>query len=99
MKDKGYKELEILEEDMPHDLKVAIESVVTQVSIMEEYKLEEIHHKENSKGELVIKNYTVVQEEIGTNGRYVHRIGENGTMFATGKPGIKTNLKTRLVRV
>jgi len=42
MKDKGYKELEILEEDMPHDLKVAIESVVTQVSIMEEYNLEEI---------------------------------------------------------
>ena len=42
MKDKSYKELEILEEDMPHDLKVAIESVVTQVSIMEEYKLEEI---------------------------------------------------------
>jgi len=63
------------------------------------YVVEEIHHKENSKGELVIKNYTVVQEEIGTNGRYVHRIGENGTMFATGKPGIKTNLKTRLVRV
>lgn len=63
------------------------------------YVVEEIHHKENSKGELVIKNYTVVQEEIGTNGRYVHRIGENGTMFVTGKPGIKTNLKTRLVRV
>ena len=42
MKDKGYKELEILEEDMPHDLKVAIEAVVTQASIMEEYKLDEI---------------------------------------------------------
>ena len=42
MKDKGYKQLEILEEDMPHDLKVAIESVVTQASIMEEYDLEEM---------------------------------------------------------
>ena len=42
MKDKGYKQLEILEEDMPHDLKVAIEAVVTQASIMEEYDLEEI---------------------------------------------------------
>ena len=42
MEDKEYKELEILEEGMPPDLKVAIESVVTQVSIMEEYKLEEI---------------------------------------------------------
>ena len=42
MKDKGYKQLEILEEDMPHDLKVAIEAVVTQASIMEEYNLEEM---------------------------------------------------------
>jgi 3'-phosphoadenosine 5'-phosphosulfate sulfotransferase (PAPS reductase)/FAD synthetase len=42
MKDKGYKQLEILEEDMPHDLKVAIESVVTQASIMEEFELEEM---------------------------------------------------------
>ena len=42
MKDKGYKQLEILEEDMPSDLKVAIESVVTQASIMEEYDLEEM---------------------------------------------------------
>ena len=42
MKDKGYKQLEILEEDMPHDLKVAIESVVTQASIMEEYNLEDM---------------------------------------------------------
>ena len=42
MEDKGYKELEILEEDMPSDLKVAIEAVVTQASIMEEYKLDEI---------------------------------------------------------
>ena len=42
MKDKGYKQLEILEEDMPHDLKVAIEAVVTQASIMEEYDLEEM---------------------------------------------------------
>tara|TARA_X000001036_G_C20136095_1_gene585357 strand:+ start:175 stop:447 length:273 start_codon:yes stop_codon:yes gene_type:complete len=42
MKDKGYQELEILEEGMPHDLKVAIEAVVTQASIMEEYDLEEM---------------------------------------------------------
>ena len=42
MKDKGYKQLEILEEDMPSDLKVAIESVVTQASIMEEYNLEDM---------------------------------------------------------
>ena len=42
MKDKGYKQLEILEEDMPHDLKVAIETLVTQASIMEEYDLEEV---------------------------------------------------------
>ena len=42
MKDKGYKQLEILEEDMPPDLKVAIETLITQASIMEEYKLEEI---------------------------------------------------------
>ena len=42
MKDKGHKQLEILEEDMPHDLKVAIEAVVTQASIMEEYELEEM---------------------------------------------------------
>ena len=42
MKDKGYKRLEILEEDMPHDLKVAIETLVTQASIMDEYDLEEV---------------------------------------------------------
>ena len=42
MKNKGYKKLEILEEDMPSDLKVAIESLITQASIMEEYDLEEI---------------------------------------------------------
>ena len=63
------------------------------------YVVEEIHNKTNSKGELVLHNYTVVQEEIAPHGRYVHRIGENGTMFATGKKGIRTNLKTRLVRV
>ena len=39
MEDKGYKQLEILEEDMPNDLKVAIETLVTQASIMEEYNL------------------------------------------------------------
>ncbi len=42
MKDKGYKQLEILEEDMPPELKVAIETLITQASIMEEYNLEEI---------------------------------------------------------
>tara|TARA_B100001094_G_scaffold288423_1_gene304623 strand:- start:256 stop:528 length:273 start_codon:yes stop_codon:yes gene_type:complete len=42
MKSKGYKQLEILEEDMPSDLKVAIEALITQASIMEEYNLEEI---------------------------------------------------------
>ena len=42
MKEKGYKQLEILEEDMPHELKVAIETLVTQASIMEEYNLEEV---------------------------------------------------------
>ena len=42
MEDKGYKQLEILEEDMPNDLKVAIETLVTQASIMEEYNLDEM---------------------------------------------------------
>ena len=42
MKSKGYKQLEILEEDMPLDLRVAIETLVTQASIMEEYNLEEV---------------------------------------------------------
>ena len=42
MEDKGYNELEILEEGMPNDLKVAIEAVVTQASIMEEFDLEEM---------------------------------------------------------
>ena len=42
MEDKGYNELEILEKGMPDDLKVAIEAIVTQASIMEEYNLEEM---------------------------------------------------------
>ena len=42
MKEKGYKQLEILEEDMPNELKVAIETLVPQASIMEEYNLEEV---------------------------------------------------------
>jgi len=55
------------------------------------YVVEEIH--ENG-------NYTVVLNEVGLNGHYTHRIGENGTMFVTGKPGYKkTNLKNRLVLV
>ena len=42
-------------------------------------------------------NYTVVLDEVGTNGRYQHRIGEEGTMFATGKPGYECiNLRRRL---
>ena len=54
------------------------------------YVVEKIH--ENG-------NYTVVLDEVGVNGRYQHRIGENGTMFATGKPGIKTNLKRRITKI
>ena len=42
MKDKGYKELEILEEGIPPDLKVAIEAIITQANIMDEYKLDEM---------------------------------------------------------
>ena len=42
MKDKVYKELEILDTEMPHDLKVAIETVFTQASIMDNYELDEI---------------------------------------------------------
>ncbi len=52
------------------------------------YVVEKIH--ENG-------NYTVVLDEVGTNGRYQHRIGEEGTMFATGKPGYECiNLRRRL---
>ena len=55
------------------------------------YVVEKIH--ENG-------NYTVVLDEVGTNGHYQHRIGEEGTMFATGEPGYKcTNLKRRLTLV
>jgi len=63
------------------------------------YMIEEIHSKENKKGEMEVYNYTVVLDEVGTNGRYQHRIGENGTMFATGKPGLKTNLKRRITKI
>ena len=66
----------------------------------EAYQVEEIHYKENKKGELVLDNYTVVLNEVGTNGHYQHRLGQNGTMFATGKKhNMKTNLKTRLVKI
>ena len=55
------------------------------------YQIEEIH--ENG-------NYTVVMHENELNGSYQHRLGENGTMFATGKPGYKkTNLKNRITKV
>tara|TARA_B100000902_G_C26816493_1_gene671795 strand:- start:160 stop:444 length:285 start_codon:yes stop_codon:yes gene_type:complete len=63
------------------------------------YRIEEIHSKENKKGEMEVYNYTVVLDEVGTNGRYQHRIGENGTMFATGKPGLRTNLKRRITKI
>ena len=46
-----------------------------------------------------VYNYTVVLDEVGTNGHYQHRIGENGTMFATGKPGLRTNLKRRITKI
>ena len=59
-------------------------------------KIEKIHQKENKKGELETYNYTVVLNE----GSYIHRIGENGTMFVTGKQGYKkTNLKNRITKV
>jgi len=70
------------------------------------YMIEEIHYKKNKDGfvlnedgEKVVSNYTVVLDEIGTNGRYQHRIGENGTMFATGKPGLRTNIKRRIQKI
>jgi|TARA_B100001094_G_C17898432_1_gene655201 hypothetical protein len=42
MKETVYKELEILDKDMPIDLRQAVETVFTQASIVEEYKLDEI---------------------------------------------------------
>ena len=42
MKETVHKELEILDKDMPIDLKQAVETVFTQASIMEEYKLNEM---------------------------------------------------------
>jgi len=55
------------------------------------YRIEEMHDN---------GNYTVVMDDVGTNGLYQHRIGENGTMFATGKQGYKkTNLKNRITKV
>ena len=55
------------------------------------YRIEEMH--ENG-------NFTVVMDDIGTNGHYQHRIGENGTMFVTCKIGYKkTNLKNKLTKV
>ena len=42
MKETVHKELEILDKDMPIDLRQAVETVFTQASIMEEYKLDEI---------------------------------------------------------
>jgi hypothetical protein len=73
----------------------------------EAYVVEEIHYKENKDGIVkdaedkpVVSNYTVVLTEMGTNGKYTHRIGQNGTMFVTGKPGYKyTNLKNKLVKL
>ena len=55
------------------------------------YRIEEMH--ENG-------NFTVVMDDIGNNGHYQHRIGENGTMFVTGKQGYKkTNLRNKLTKV
>ena len=55
------------------------------------YEIEEMHDN---------GNFTIVLNEVGTNGHYQHRIGEEGTMFATGEPGYKcTNLKRRLTLV
>ena len=73
----------------------------------EAYVVEEIHYKENKDGIVldaeekpVVANYTVVLTETGTNGTYTHRVGENGTMFVTGKRGYKkTNLRSRLVKL
>mgnify|MGYP003140983903 FL=1 len=60
------------------------------------YQIEQIHQKENKKGELETYNYTVALNE----GSYTHRIGENGTMFVTGKQGYKkTNLKNRITKI
>ena len=73
----------------------------------EAYVVEEIHYKQNKDGIVkdaedkpIVANYTVVLTETGTNGTYTHRVGENGTMFVTGKPGYKkTNLRSRLVKL
>ena len=73
----------------------------------EAYVVEEIHYKENKDGIVLdddgkptVSNYTVVLDEVGTNGRYTHRIGQNGTMFVTGQPGYKNkNLKNKLVKL
>ena len=73
----------------------------------EAYVVEEIHYKENkdaivldAEEKPVVANYTEVLTETGTNGTYTHRVGENGTMFVTGKPGYKkTNLRSRLTKV
>tara|TARA_B100001113_G_scaffold111799_1_gene90754 strand:+ start:398 stop:703 length:306 start_codon:yes stop_codon:yes gene_type:complete len=68
------------------------------------YVVEEIHYKENKDGIVldaddkpIVSNYTVAYTEVGTNGTYTHRIGQNGTMFVTGKQGYSMyNLKSRL---
>ena len=54
------------------------------------YEIEEMHDN---------GNFTIVLNEVGTNGHYQHRIGEKGTMFANGTHRIKTNLKNRLTKV
>ena len=66
----------------------------------EAYVVEEIHYKQLKNGETRLSNYTVQLTEDGTNGKYTHTIGENGTMFVTGKQGYKkTNLKNRITKV
>ena len=63
------------------------------------YQVEEIHYKEKKNGEMEVSNYTVVDTEIGINGKYTHRIGENGTCFASGTKGFKSNLRTKLQKL
>ena len=65
----------------------------------EAYVVEEIHYKENKNGEMEVSNYTIVDTEIGINGKYTHRIGENGTCFASGTKGFKSNLRTKLQKL
>mgnify|MGYP003308094260 CR=1 FL=1 len=64
------------------------------------YVVEEIHYKKNKQGEDGVDDYTVVSTDSAPNGVYQHRIGRNGTMFATGTQGYEqTNLRSKLVKL